>query len=591
MSLFSELAKRRVFTTGAIYIPAAWLGAEILLAAFDRFDAPAWAGDTVVVMFLLGFPVALLLSWQFDVTPEGVKRASPATPLGILSLLASGLFLSVGAYVSFQVFSGALEEISVAILPLQPHAASPDAQPYGYGIADGLRNSLREIPTFRVPARTSSEAVLAAGMDIPAIARRLGVKFVLEGTVQAVGERFNIDVTLLDDRGDVLWSERYQKELRDLFDLQDELTIVVATRLGISDSHPVLVQQAGDAPPTRDPEAYRLYLRGKYSVQMLGQAEGGARLKLLNQARNLDPGFAEVYIAIAQEYANECWALDDRGSPSCELAVNFASQGLQLDPALADALATLALVHSVRYEYQLAQDAIDRFYALDSHPIVSQALPWAFLNLGRLQEAWDAANLFYRNDPLNMFALGSITLWSWALRGDLELMDHYDQMLVEIMGTSLLAGYPDRRVHRVPLEQAIQEGRQISVIWQANPDAMDVVIPAFYDPALKKQAADKLEAMFERGEVRAAQYWGYMAGLGRVDDYMNAAFGMFDERIFNPVFLWMNAPGNEKMRNHPRYFELLDYIGIAAYWDQVGWPEFCGIREGERHCNGKIRVD
>ena len=442
-----------------------------------------------------------------------------------------------------------------------------------------------------MPERTSSEAVLSTGMDIPGIAAKLGVNFVLEGTVRAVGDRFDIDVTLLDDSGEVLWSERYQKELRDLFDLQDDLALAVATQLGVSDSHPVLVQQAGDPPPTRDPEAHRLYLQGKYSVQMLGQAEGGKRLEFLKKARDLDPGFTEVYPAIAQEYANECWGLDDRGNPSCELAINFARQGLELDPALADALATLALVHSVRYEYEQAQDAIDRFYALDSHPVVSQALPWAYLNLGRLQEAWDTANLFYRNDPLNFFAVGNLTLWSWSLKADLELMDHYDAILVELMGISLLAGYPDRRVHRVPLEQAIEEGRQISSIWQANPDAVDVVTPAFYDPTLKEQAAVELEAMFGRGEVRAAQYWGYMAGLGRVDDYMNAAFGMFDERIFNPVFLWVNAPGNEEMRSHSRYLELLDHIGIAAYWDQVGWPDFCELREGERHCDGEIRVN
>ncbi len=122
MSIFEQLKKRRVFTTAAIYIPGAWLVAEIILAFMDRFDAPVWAGDMVSMLFLLGFPVALLLSWLFDVSSDGVKRASPGTPMGIITLLASGLFLSVGAYISYQVFSGRLDEIRIAILPLKTNA-------------------------------------------------------------------------------------------------------------------------------------------------------------------------------------------------------------------------------------------------------------------------------------------------------------------------------------------------------------------------------------------------------------------------------------------------------------------------------------
>ena len=117
MSLLSELKKRKVFTTAMIYVPSAWLGAEIMIFLTERFGAPNWVGDVIAVLFVLGFPVALLLSWLFDLTSDGVKRSSPGTPLGITVLLASGLFLSTSVYVSYKVFSGRLAEISVAILP------------------------------------------------------------------------------------------------------------------------------------------------------------------------------------------------------------------------------------------------------------------------------------------------------------------------------------------------------------------------------------------------------------------------------------------------------------------------------------------
>ena len=165
MSLFSELKNRKVFTTAVIYVPGAWLVAEILIFLTDRMDTSRWVGDVIAVLFVLGFPVALLLSWLFDITKDGVRRATPGTPLGIVVLLGSGLFLSTSAYISYQVFSGRSSEISVVILPLKTNAAIPADQAYGSGIADSIRSSLQQIPVFRVPARISSEAVVNAGLE------------------------------------------------------------------------------------------------------------------------------------------------------------------------------------------------------------------------------------------------------------------------------------------------------------------------------------------------------------------------------------------------------------------------------------------
>ena len=277
MSLFAELSRRRVFATAAIYVPSAWLAAEILLAIFERFSMPAWAGDVVVVLFLLGFPVVLLLSWLFDVTSDGVKRASPGTPLGIVSLLASGLFLSVGAYVSYQVFSGRLDEIRIAILPFQTSELDEAAAPYGSGVADDVRVALRELPLFRVPAQTSSEAVLSQGLDIPGIATRLGVEYVLEGSLTMMANRLRVDVVLLDEGGTEMWSERFERELRDLFSLQNDLVLALSTELGLDENTPALQAMLREPPPTNDPEAHRLYLQGRILPEDFDKPEGERR--------------------------------------------------------------------------------------------------------------------------------------------------------------------------------------------------------------------------------------------------------------------------------------------------------------------------
>jgi len=592
VSLFSELKRRKVITTAAIYVPSAWLVAEILVFLADRLGSPQWVGDVIAVLFVLGFPLALLLSWLFDVTGDGVKRASPGTPLGILILLVSGLFLSTSAYISYQVFSGRSSEISVAILPLKTNAAVPAAQPYGLGIADSLRSSLQRIPVFRVPARTSSEAIAQAGLDIPSIASKLDVQYIVEGTLDLVGQNLAISISLIDEGGDVRWSERFERATRNLFDLQNDLVRAVALELGLDESNTDLQRNLRKPVPTQDMEAHRLFLQGKYITVQPGvpMVESEA-MKALQAARKRDPGYAAVYPAIAFFYGFDCWMEEDRSSPSCELAVNYATQGLQLDPDQADALTTLALVHSIRYEYSEAQAAIDRFLSLADHTPLTSSLPWAYLNLGRLQLAWDSAKEYYRNDPLNPFAVGNMVAWAAVLKKDDELAEYYENIMLEMMGFSLLAGYPAARLHRVDMKTAIQDLRNILPAWGISPDLANIWVPQLYDPSLRLSALTEFQAWYERGDIRAETYWHSLFFLYQTDEAINLAFNLFDQGVLNPSWFWFDDPGEKEFRSHSRFIELVQHIGLASYWDVVGWPPFCEIRGDEHFCGLDFAVE
>jgi len=592
LSLFSELKNRKVFTTAAIYVPSAWLVAEILVFLADRLGTPQWVGDVIAVLFVLGFPVALLLSWLFDVTRDGVKRTSPGTPLGIIVLLASGLFLSTSAYISYQVFSGRSSEISVAILPLRTNAAVSAAQPYGLGVADSLRSSLQQIPVFRVPARTSSEAIVKAGLDIPGIASKLDVQYIVEGTLELVGQNLNISISLIDEGGDVRWSERFERATRDLFDLQNDLVRAVALELGLDESNADLQRSIRKPAPTQDMEAHRLFLKGKYiTVQPGASMTESDAMEALQAARKRDPAYAAVYPAIAFLYGFDCFLEEHRNSPSCELAINYAKQGLELDPDQADALTTLALVHSLRYEFHEAQAAIDRYLALVNHAPLSSAMAWAYLNLGRLQLAWDSAQAYYRNDPLNPFAIANLVAWAATLKKDDALAEYYENIMLEMMGFSLLAGYPAQRVHRVDMESAIQDFRNILPAWKIPPDLADIWVPQLYDPSLRQAARAEFQAWYERGDIRAETYWRSLLFLYQTDDAIDMAFDLYDQRVLNPSWSWFDEPGGKELRSHPRFIELMEYIGLASYWDVVGWPVFCEPRGNEYFCGLDFAVE
>ena len=587
MGILAELQRRRVFATGAIYIPASWAAAEICLEIFDRFGAPAWAGDVIVVLFLLGFPVALLLSWLFDVTPDGVNRASPGTPLGIVALLGSGLFLSVGGYLSYQTFSGRLDEIRLVVLPLHTPAMNQEIQPYGAGVADHIRNALRAIDPFKVTARTSSEAMAQAGLDIPAIAARLGVQYVIEGSLEKLGSNLAVSISIIDDGGEELWSERFEREAADLFDLQNDLVRAAALQLGVEESNPQLRSQIRKPARTTDPEAHRLLLSANYASWITDDnpEAGGKRLKLLKQARGRDPAYPDVYPALAHHYAMQCWGMDNRLAPDCEMAVSYANQGIELDPDLAEAYAVLAMIHSVRYEYEEAQAALDRYFSLPDNDIVSINIPFAYVNMARLQEAWDANIELYANDPLNPFAAGSLANWAWGMKHDTELVDYYEQIQVELTGMSILSGFPWMRMHRgIPLEQALAEAEAVASIW-GEPEgfAKFYVVPS-YDPSRIDELSAELDEWYARGDVRLSLLFGNQILFGDIERAMDLAFETLEEGSFNPVPTWLRAPNMVQFRAHPRYMELMEAIGVTKHWDRYGWPPFCEQRQGEWFC-------
>lgn len=589
MSLFSELIKRKVLTTGAIYVPTAWLAAEILIFLADRLGAPEWVGSTLAVLFILGFPVALILSWLFDVSSDGVKRASPGSMTGLVALITSGLILGGGAIFSYQFFSGRLSEVSVVVLPLKTNSAGPDAQSYSLGIADSLRSALQQIPILRVPARTSSEAVVRSGLDIPDIAKNLDVQFLVEGSLALVGQGLDVSISVISDSGNVLWSERFAGSARNLFELQNELVRAVALQLGVDESDASLQKNIRASAPTQNMEAHRLYLRGKFAEVIPGRPMANSEgMSALKEARRLDPGYAAVHSAMAFLYGFDCWMGSNRLAPECELAINHATQAVEIDPDEADALNTLALVHSLRYEFHEAQSAIDRFLSLDNPTLNSSSLPWAYLNLGRLQHSWDSAQEYYRNDPLNAFSVGNMVLWAAVLKKDDAMAEHYESILVELLGFSILGGYPATRLHRVDMPTALRDLQNLLPVWGISAEVVpifaEILVRPLYEPSYSDRALQELERLYANGAISLKDYWEGLMMLHETDRAIDLAFRAFDEGVLNPAMFWLDFPGEKEIRNHARFIELIEYIGLDTYWDEVGWPPFCERRGEKQFC-------
>ncbi|MDA0994401.1 MAG: tetratricopeptide repeat protein [Proteobacteria bacterium] len=320
MSLFEELKRRNVLRVAAAYLVVGWLLTEVLTTLLPAFGAPEWISRSVMLVFALGFLPTIILSWVYEITPEGIKKEHEVDREGsialnkskrleyftITSVIAGVIFISVfSSRTSFEETassSSVTNEASVAVLPFVNMSGDSDNAYFSDGLTETLLHMLAQIPELKVAARTSSFAFRDQNKTIVEIATALDVANVLEGSVQRVGDRVRITAQLIRAKdGFHIWSENYDRTLDDIFGIQDE----IATRVRAALSASLLGKNADTliaSSTTRNSDAYDLYLqalqsRSTFSYGGLAAAEG-----LLKGALTIDPDFIDAKTELASNY-------------------------------------------------------------------------------------------------------------------------------------------------------------------------------------------------------------------------------------------------------------------------------------------------
>jgi TolB-like protein/tetratricopeptide (TPR) repeat protein len=359
-SLLGELKRRNVFKVGVAYAVVAWVIAQVLDVASSNFAVPEWFTKIVLIMLVLGLPVALLLSWAYEVTPEGVKKTAevdkaksitPKTGAKINKVIAVGLALAL-AFIVYDkwlapgagpgVREAEAGQASIAVLPFADLSPKGDQGYFADGISEEILNVLAQIPSLKVAGRTSSFTFKGKNEDLREIAEQLGVKYVLEGSVRKDNDRVRITTQLISAAdGFHLWSKTYDRELTDIFTVQDEISKAVADALEIQ-------LGIGDQPAihkiTVNPESYSIYLRARQALhERTGEALGQAR-SLFETAVILAPDFSEGWSALARTYSllpfyqfgeDDPFKLMGKGKSA-------AKKALALNPGNAEAYSALA---------------------------------------------------------------------------------------------------------------------------------------------------------------------------------------------------------------------------------------------------------
>ena len=430
MSFYHELKRRNVFRVGAAYIFAAWLliqVAETIFPLFGYGDTPA---RITVILLAIGFPLFLVFSWVFELTPEGLKKekdvdhtASVVRKTGkqldriiiVLLALALGYFafdkfvldpaqdLKIAETARQEGRSEALVESygdkSIAVLPFVNLSADPEQEYFSDGISEELLNLLARIPELRVISRSSAFYYKGKDIDIPTIAQQLNVTHILEGSVRKAGNRVRITAQLVEARSDThIWSDIFDRTLDDIFTTQNEIASDVVMQLKVK-----LLEESAAVQQT-NPVAYTLYLQASH-VRRQGTAEStGKAIELLNQALAIEPTYARAWTGLASAYSFLATSGLRPKDEAFQLAREAATQALAIDPDYAMAHTNLGWIALNYDDLVAAAEHLQRALAVE--PTDQNILSYAaslIRALGRLDEAIALEEHLLARDPVNSY--------------------------------------------------------------------------------------------------------------------------------------------------------------------------------------------
>ncbi len=599
MKLLEELKRRNVFRVGIAYAITAWILLQLTEVLQQLLELPAGLGKIVVAALLLGFPIALLFAWAFELTPEGVKRdkdvnrddsIAPQTGKRLDRMIIIGLaFVIVMMGIERIWFAGttpadstaalpatstgdASRQKSIAVLPFVNMSADADNEYFSDGIAEELLNVLVRVSSLEVASRTSSFAYKGKTLPLSQVARELGVNHILEGSVRKAGNRVRVTAQLIDAGSDRhLWSDTYERELDDIFDIQVEISdsIVAALKVALNVEEISAMQRLQR--PTDNPEAYELYLQGRFLWRKRMEENIRGAIELLQKAVNLDPNFAKAYEALAAAWTVlPAWS-DADASESLDKAVEQANQALMLDPNLAEARAIRA--HYASFNRRWLDSLIEFEAALESEPKNAGVRQWyseLLTEVGYLQAAMVEIDKAYQLDPAAPIINNVYSMIATIQGEDALAISHMNKALE--LGLTQAWGHPIRALIRTGEWDTIE---RLAYPVIGNLPFVGPCIEAHRDPSLyaeiREQAAEYKAQNAKPGDI----YVYCMALVGDLDEAFAGLEAMLANDPTDIKVMWSPDSAFAVMRQSPRFKQVLEAQGLPALYQVRGWPDRC----------------
>src|SRR5437016_10737162 len=381
-NFFAELRRRNVYKVAVAYAVVGWVIAQIATQIFPFLEIPNWVVRLVIALVAIGFPIALVIAWAFEITPQGIERTEVADTMPAAAgqkknawiyVAIAGAVLSIGLFFlgryGFRNASPSSSELtpkSIAVLPFDNLSEEKGNAYFAEGIQDEILTRLAKVADLKVISRTSTQHFKSAPDNLPQIAKQLGVMNILEGSVQKANDQVRVNVQLINALTDAhLWADTFDRKLTDIFAVETEIaktrSDTLRAKLSRSAEH-VLASR-----PTENPEAHELYLKGRY----FWNRRTGENLKkaadYFQRAIEKDPKYALAYSGLADCHVLLPLHTDVASNPRDELARAFdaARKAVELDGTLAEAHASLARALASNLQLSAAMSEFNRAVELN----------------------------------------------------------------------------------------------------------------------------------------------------------------------------------------------------------------------------------
>ena len=578
-NFFAELKRRNVYKVAVAYAVVAWLLMQVASQIFPFFEIPNWAVRLVVLLLVIGFPIALIIAWAFEVTPEGIKRTEAADAAGQRSrggawiyIVLIGAALSVGLFFVGRYTAGratprhgeaatAVPGKSIAVLPLLNESGDPRDEYFSDGLSEELIAALAQINGLKVIGRSSSFRFKDRHEEPKAIGEKLGVSTLLEGTVRKQDDRVRIVAELINAADGIeLWTRTFDRELKDIFAVQEEIARAVAESLKVT----LLGSQ--DRPAQRgapsNVEAHNAYLQGHFHFQRRNLEDYRKAVGYFDQAIQLDPDYA---LACAER--SEAWTfigdLTGQREPAWSKARSDAERAVAIAPALAEARAALGWVRFfVDWKFTEGLSELKRAKEFSpSNPTANDLLARVILYLGRLDEAERQARHAVELDPLSVIAQGNLAR-VLLFAGKLDEADAAARKAAELQPTSASS-------HRWQAVAAVLRGDRETALGEAQlePDEGYRRFELALAQQIQgdRQAADAaLADLIANGRnqlaYQIAEIYAVRGETDKAFEWLQISLDNHDTGLLSLLI----DPLIRGLRGDPRYKSMLEKIGLPT---------------------------
>jgi TolB-like protein/Tfp pilus assembly protein PilF len=579
---FAELKRRNVYKVAIAYVVAGWALAQGIAQVFPVFDIPNWIIRLIVLLIILGLPIALVLAWTFELTPQGIKRTETADAMPetarqkkhtwiyvvvIAGLFSIGLFF-LGRYSAKnatprQSEAATVSQKSIAVLPFDNLSRDPDNAYFCEGVQDEILTRLAKIADLKVISRTSTQHFKSTPDNLPQIAKQLGVAHILEGSVQKSNDQVRVNVQLINALTDAhLWADTYDRKLTDIFAVESEIAKNIAETLQarLSGSEKSSIAKT----PTVNPEAYELYLKGRFFWNKRTGTDLRKAIDYFNQAIAKDPNYALAYVGLADSYLLLSSYAAVSPAESLPPARSALKKALELDDSLAEAHASFGLLATLELDLHRALDELKR--AVELKPNYATAHHWlslAHLTLAQFDSAISEAKRAIELDPLSL-VINADTSWIYFSARRYDEAEAQVRKTLEIGPQFFLAHYYLGEVLQFKghLSEAIAEFQKAFEL-NNDPYSLAMLGQAYARNGQRDEAQKILARLNEEAKSHYVAPYALalvQIALGDKDRAIEELEHAYAEGATNYLFVIKVDPLLDDLRGNPRFDALVQKV-------------------------------